>query len=37
MLLLDLLNTTPVRDGTPGDDLSDAKAARQWLAEHGQP
>ena len=37
MLLLDLLNTTPVRNGTPEDDLADARAAREWLAGHGQP
>ena len=37
MLLLDLLNTTPVRNGAPGDDLADARAARAWLAGHGQP
>ncbi len=37
LLLLDLLNTTPVRDGTPEDDLAEAPAAREWLAAHGQP
>ncbi|MFI5781484.1 CGNR zinc finger domain-containing protein [Nocardia sp. NPDC051570] len=36
-LLLDLLNTTPVVDGTPLDQLADAAAGRRWLAEHGQP
>lgn len=36
-LLLDLLNTTPARDGVPGDDLADARAAQDWLAAHGQP
>jgi len=36
-LLLDLLNTTPVRNGTPEDDLADAAAGRRWLAAHGQP
>ncbi|HEY3471688.1 MAG TPA: CGNR zinc finger domain-containing protein [Amycolatopsis sp.] len=36
-LLLDLLNTTPVRNGLSEDDLADARAAREWLAEHGQP
>jgi len=36
-LLLDLLNTTPVRDGVPADDLADPEAARAWLAAHGQP
>ncbi|GAA3432746.1 CGNR zinc finger domain-containing protein [Kutzneria kofuensis] len=35
-LLLDLLNTTPVVEGTQRDDLADAEAARHWLAEHGQ-
>lgn len=36
-LLLDLLNTTPVRDGAPADDLADERAGREWLAAHGQP
>jgi predicted RNA-binding Zn ribbon-like protein len=36
-LLLDLLNTTPVRNGRPEDDLADAAAGRRWLAEHGRP
>ncbi|MFI5585952.1 CGNR zinc finger domain-containing protein [Amycolatopsis sp. NPDC051758] len=36
-LLLDLLNTTPVRDGVPGDDLAEVGAGRDWLAAHGQP
>ncbi|GAB3165742.1 CGNR zinc finger domain-containing protein [Amycolatopsis stemonae] len=36
-LLLDLLNTTPVRDGTPEDDLADERSGRAWLAAHGQP
>jgi CGNR zinc finger len=36
-LLLDLLNSTPVVDGTAHDDLADAKAGRRWLAAHGQP
>lgn len=35
-LLLDLLNTTPVVDGTQRDELTDAMAGRQWLAAHGQ-
>ena len=35
-LLLDLLNTTPVVDGTQLDELADAEAARRWLAAHGQ-
>lgn len=34
-LLLDLLNTTPVLDGTPRDELDDPKAARAWLRIHG--
>jgi predicted RNA-binding Zn ribbon-like protein len=36
-LLLDLLNSTPVRNGAPEDDLADAAAGRGWLAAHGQP
>lgn len=36
-LLLDLLNTTPVVDGTPRDELADAESGRRWLAAHGQP
>ncbi|MET8996473.1 CGNR zinc finger domain-containing protein [Amycolatopsis sp. NPDC004169] len=36
-LLLDLLNTTPVRDGRAEDDLADPRAGREWLAAHGQP
>ena len=36
-LLLDLLNTTPVVDGVPTDDLADACAGPRWLADHGQP
>lgn len=36
-LLLDLLNTTPVREGIPEDDLAGAPAGREWLAAHGQP
>jgi predicted RNA-binding Zn ribbon-like protein len=36
-LLLDLLNTTPVVDGRPVDELADADAGRRWLTEHGQP
>jgi predicted RNA-binding Zn ribbon-like protein len=34
-LLLDLLNTTPVVEGVPCDDLEDPKAARGWMREHG--
>jgi predicted RNA-binding Zn ribbon-like protein len=30
-LLLALLNSTPVVDGVPADDLADATAARAWL------
>jgi predicted RNA-binding Zn ribbon-like protein len=33
--LLDLLNTTPVVDGTPLDHLADDAAARRWAREHG--
>jgi predicted RNA-binding Zn ribbon-like protein len=36
-LLLDLLNTTPVVDGAPQDELADADAGRRWLSAHGQP
>jgi hypothetical protein len=36
VLLLDLLNTTPVVDRTQRDDLADAEAGRAWLAAHGQ-
>lgn len=36
-LLLDLLNTTPVVDGAPRDELADAEAGRRWLTEHDQP
>lgn len=36
-LLLDLLNTTPVVDGTPRDQLADAAAGRRWLAAHCRP
>jgi hypothetical protein len=36
-LLLDLVNTTPVVDGTQRDNLADAETGRQWLAAHGQP
>ncbi|MGB3334134.1 MAG: CGNR zinc finger domain-containing protein [Mycobacterium sp.] len=34
-LLLDLLNTTPVIDGVPHDELEDPAAARAWLSAHG--
>ena len=33
-LLLDLLNTTPVIDGTPTDLLRDLAAAAPWLTAH---
>ena len=33
--LLDLLNTTPVVDGEPRDDLAQPKAARAWMRAHG--
>lgn len=36
-LLLDLLNTTPIVDGTPRDDLAEAEAGLRWLADHDQP
>jgi predicted RNA-binding Zn ribbon-like protein len=34
-LLLDLLNTTPVVDGMPRDDLAESKAAKAWMRERG--
>jgi predicted RNA-binding Zn ribbon-like protein len=34
-LLLDLLNTTPVVDGVPRDDLQNKTAARAWMRERG--
>ena len=36
-LLLDLLNTTPVIDGTPTDTLADFEAATQWMTDRGVP
>ncbi|HEY0500334.1 MAG TPA: CGNR zinc finger domain-containing protein [Kutzneria sp.] len=36
ILLLDLLNTTPIVEGTQRDNLDNADAGRAWLAEHGQ-
>ncbi len=36
-LLIDLLNSTPVRNGAPEDDLADEALGRGWLAAHGQP
>jgi hypothetical protein len=36
-LLLDLLNTTPVVDGTPRDVLADPAAGLRWLADHDRP
>jgi predicted RNA-binding Zn ribbon-like protein len=33
-LLLDLLNTTPVADGLPRDDLEDPKVAKAWMRNH---
>ncbi|MGH3621298.1 MAG: ABATE domain-containing protein, partial [Sciscionella sp.] len=36
-LLLDLLNTTPVIDGSPHDELADPEAGLRWLTGHGQP
>jgi predicted RNA-binding Zn ribbon-like protein len=34
-LLLDLLNSTPVVDGVPIDELADRDASRAWLEAHG--
>ena len=34
-LLLDLLNTTPVVEGVPCDDLTEPKTARVWMRERG--
>ncbi|WIV55810.1 CGNR zinc finger domain-containing protein [Amycolatopsis nalaikhensis] len=36
-MLLDLLNTTPVRDGVAVDDLAGARAGREWLGAHDLP
>ncbi|MFJ5265199.1 CGNR zinc finger domain-containing protein [Streptomyces sp. NPDC088387] len=36
-LLLDLLNTTPVVDGHPRDDLAGEDAGLLWLTAHDQP
>jgi predicted RNA-binding Zn ribbon-like protein len=33
--LLELLNTTPVVDGEPRDDLAQPKVARPWMRAHG--
>jgi predicted RNA-binding Zn ribbon-like protein len=33
--LLDLLNTTPVVDGVPSDDLAQSETARTWMRTHG--
>ena len=33
--LLELLNTTPVVDGEPRDDLAQLKSARPWMRAHG--
>jgi predicted RNA-binding Zn ribbon-like protein len=33
--LLELLNTTPVVDGEPRDDLAQLTAARAWMRTHG--
>ena len=33
--LLDLLNTTPVVDGKPCDELAQSKSARAWMRKHG--
>ncbi|MDT5130506.1 MAG: hypothetical protein QOH54_6150 [Mycobacterium sp.] len=34
-LLLDLLNTTPVVDGLPRDDLENPAVAKTWMRKHG--
>ena len=34
-LLLDLLNTTPVVDGTPRDNLDNPTVAKTWMRKHG--
>ncbi len=34
-LLLELLNTTPVVDGEPRDDLEQGKSANDWMRAHG--
>jgi predicted RNA-binding Zn ribbon-like protein len=36
-LLLSLLNTTPVVDGRPRDELAGVRAGLRWLAAHGGP
>jgi predicted RNA-binding Zn ribbon-like protein len=33
--LLDLLNTTPVVDGEPRDELAQSKPTRAWMRKHG--
>jgi predicted RNA-binding Zn ribbon-like protein len=35
MLLLDLLNTTPVIDNATYDELSSLKVSRSWMLQHG--
>jgi predicted RNA-binding Zn ribbon-like protein len=35
VLLLDLLNTTPVVDGQPHDNLENPTAAKTWMRAHG--
>ncbi|RAV03736.1 CGNR zinc finger domain-containing protein [Mycolicibacter senuensis] len=35
LLLLDLLNTTPVIDGAAHDELEDPATAQAWLSAHG--
>lgn len=37
LLVLELLNTTPVVDGAPRDDLADAEAGLRWLSAHDLP
>ena len=36
-LLLDLLNTTPVVNGVPRDELATVEVGRRWLAARAQP
>jgi predicted RNA-binding Zn ribbon-like protein len=36
-LLLDLLNSTPVLEGRPHDELEDPHAAEQWMHAHDYP
>src|SRR5690242_5900026 len=36
-LLLDLLNTCPIVDGTPADELAGGASAARWLSARGLP